>query len=76
MTAGILTIVVNEQLPAVTAQDAGREVYHGRQESVQIIGDEVSSKQIAWIFSTVPDLFEIQLNCSSLIVRRAVHEEK
>ena len=65
-----MVIVADMQFPAVTAQDVGREVYHGRHEAVCIIGDESSLSKIAWIFKRVPDMFEVQRQTSGLIVRR------
>jgi hypothetical protein len=59
------------RFPSIVAQNAGREVYHGRQDMVKIVGDEKSLKKIAWIFSRVPDMFDVQLRRSALIVRRA-----
>lgn len=64
-------MVANNRLPSVTAQNAGRELYHRRQEMVQIIGQERCLKKIAWIFQRVPDMFEVQRQPGSLIVRRA-----
>lgn len=66
-----MIIEANPQLPSVTAQDAGREIYHGRWNVVRIIGDENSLQKIAWIFQRVPDMFAVQFQNSSLIVRRA-----
>lgn len=65
-----MVIIANMRFPAVTAQDVGREVYHGRQEAVRIVGDERSLSQIAWIFQRVPDMFEVQNYSTELIVRR------
>lgn len=65
-----MVVVANMHFPAVTAQDVGREVYHGRHEMVRIIGDEGSLSKIAWIFERVPDMFEVQRQTSGLIVRR------
>ncbi|NJN97851.1 MAG: hypothetical protein HC875_29115 [Anaerolineales bacterium] len=65
-----MEVIANMRFPAVTAQDAGREVYHGRQEAVRILGDERSLSQIAWIFQRVPDMFEVQRHATELIVRR------
>jgi hypothetical protein len=59
----------NTILPAVTAQDAGRELIHHRLKVVQIMGDPVTLKKIAWIFQRVPDLFDLQCLDSSLVVR-------
>jgi hypothetical protein len=67
----LMVMVANSQLPSVTAQDVGRELYHGRQDVVQIIGDEPSLKKVAWIFERVPDMFEVQCQYATLIVRRA-----
>lgn len=67
----LMVMVANSQLPSVTAQDVGRELCHGRQDLVQVIGNEPSLKKIAWIFDRVPDMFELQLQGTSLIVRRA-----
>lgn len=65
-----MVVVANMYFPAVTAQDVGREVYHGRHEMVRIVGDEGSLTKIAWIFQRVPDMFEVQRQTSVLIVRR------
>ncbi len=65
-----MVIVANSNFPAVTAQNVGREVYHGRQEAICIVGDEGSLNQIVWIFQRVPDMFELQRQTSRLIVRR------
>jgi hypothetical protein len=59
----------NPILPAVTAQDAGRELIHQRLKVVQIMGDPDTLKKIAWIFQRVPDLFDLQCLDSSLVVR-------
>jgi hypothetical protein len=66
-----VTIEANPQLPSVTAQDVGREIYHGRHEVVRIVGDKNSLQKIAWIFQRVPDMFAVRFQHSSLIVRRA-----
>ena len=70
-----MVVVANIYLPAVTAQDVGREIYHGRHDMVRIIGDEGSLSKIAWIFQRVPDMFEVQYLTSGLIVRRGSREE-
>lgn len=67
-----MVIEANAQLPSVTAQDAGREIYHGRHDTVRIIGDESSLKKIAWIFQRVPDMFAVRFQNSSLLVYRAL----
>jgi hypothetical protein len=64
-------VVADKRLPSVTAQNVGRELYHRRQDIVQIIGEERCLKKIAWIFQRVPDMFDIQLQKGSLIARRA-----
>ena len=66
----MMIAVANSKLPSVTAQDVGRELYHDRQDMVQIIGDAGALKKIAWIFKRVPDMFDVQFYQSSLIVRR------
>ncbi|MCL4299296.1 MAG: hypothetical protein KJ077_26415 [Anaerolineae bacterium] len=66
----MMVVLANLHFPAITAQDVGREVYHGRHEMVRIIGDERSLGKIAWIFQRVPDMFEVQHQTSGLIVRR------
>jgi hypothetical protein len=66
----IMVVVANIHLPAVTAQDVGREVYHGRHEVIRIVGDEGSLSRIAWIFQRVPDMFDVQRHAYELIVRR------
>jgi hypothetical protein len=65
-----MVIVASMQFPAVTAQDVGREIYHGRHETVRIIGDEGSLSKIAWIFQRVPDMFEVQRQAYGLTIRR------
>lgn len=57
--------------PSIVAQNAGREIYHGRQDMVKIMGDPSSLQKIAWIFDRVPDMFDVQLRPSFLVVRRA-----
>jgi hypothetical protein len=66
----LMVVTANMHFPAITAQDVGREVYHGRHEMVRIIGDERSLGLIAWIFQRVPDMFEVQHQTSGLVVRR------
>jgi hypothetical protein len=66
-----MVIVANQQLPSLTAQAVGRDLYHGRQDVVQIIGDKNCLRKIAWIFETVPDLFDAKFQNTSLVVRRA-----
>lgn len=63
-------VKANPKLSSVTAQDVGRDLYHGRQETVRIVGDRHALENIAWIFKRVPDLFTIQVRSNSLIVRR------
>lgn len=67
----LMVMTANSKLPAMTAQDVGRELYHRRYDMVQIIGDEPTLERIAWIFQRVPDMFVIQFKYASLIVRRA-----
>ncbi|HEX9922262.1 MAG TPA: hypothetical protein VGD99_06345 [Anaerolineae bacterium] len=67
----LMVIKANATLPAVTAQDVGRELYHHRQKFVQIIGDPGALKKIAWIFERVPDMFDIRFLNASLVVRCA-----
>ncbi len=66
-----LTVAATAQLPALVAQDVGRELHYGRQDIVRIIGDQWTLKQIAWIFERVPDMFTVQRQLSALVVRRA-----
>jgi hypothetical protein len=66
-----MVIEAGYHFPSIVAQNAGREIYHGRQDMVKIMGDENSLKKIAWIFSRVPDMFDVQLRPSFLVVRRA-----
>ena len=66
----MMVAIANSKLPSVTAQDVGRELYHDRQDLVQIIGDMNTLRKIAWIFQRVPDMFDVQFHQSSLIVRR------
>ena len=67
----LMVVRANSRLPSVTTQDVGRDLYHGRQDVVQIVGDRRTLENIAWIFQKVPDMFEIQFKSMSLIVRRA-----
>jgi hypothetical protein len=66
-----MAIVADANFPAITAQNVGREIYHGRQDVVRIVGDKRTLGKIAWIFQKVPDLFTIRLQCASLVVVRA-----
>ena len=66
----MLVIQATPRFPSILAQNVGRELYHGRQDVVQIVGDQTSLRNIAWIFKKVPDMFEIQCENSSLLVRR------
>jgi hypothetical protein len=67
----MLIVRATPQFPSILAQNIGRELYHGRQDVVQIVGDKNSLRHIAWIFKKVPDMFELQCENSSLLVRRA-----
>jgi hypothetical protein len=67
----LMVIQANAALPAVTAQDVGRELYHRRRQIVQIIGDPGALKKIAWIFQRVPDMFDVRFLDASLVVRCA-----
>jgi hypothetical protein len=67
----LMVIKANPKLPAMTAQDVGRELYHRRYDVVQIIGDKHTLERIAWVFRRVPDMFALQFKYTSLIVRRA-----
>jgi len=64
--------MANDRLPSLTAQYVGREIYHGRQDIVRVIGDQHTLEKIAWIFRRVPDMFEVVCGSSSLLVRRPV----
>lgn len=70
----LTAVVANSKLPAVTAQDVGRDLYYGRVEIVQIIGDEKILKRIAWILKQVPDLFEVRFQRDVLVVTRAASQ--
>jgi hypothetical protein len=63
-------VVANNRFPSLTAQDVGRDLYHGRRDWVKIVGDKQSLSRIAWIFQRVPDMFEVKFQPHSLIVRR------
>jgi hypothetical protein len=63
-----MVMVANIRRPSITAQDAGRELFHRRQDVVKIIGDDLSLKKIAWIFAQVPDMFKFRRLASCLIV--------
>ena len=65
-----MIINANSHLPAVTAQDVGRELYHKRHDEVKILGTEDSLKRIAWILGRVDDMFKVQARPASLVVRR------
>ena len=64
----VKVVVANEALPAVTAQDVGRVLYHGRQKLVQIVGSEETLQKIGWIFQRVPDMFGFKEQPGSLVV--------
>jgi hypothetical protein len=64
-------VKADPKLPALIAQNVGCEVYHGRQDAVQIIGDKATLEKITWLFQQAPDMFTIQFKSASLIVRRA-----
>lgn len=66
----MLVVQATSRFPSILAQNVGRELYYGRQDVVQIVGDKTSLRNIAWIFKKVPDMFEIQCENSSLLVRR------
>jgi hypothetical protein len=72
----LMVIQANAALPAVTAQDVGRDLYHHRQKIVQIIGDPGALKKIAWIFQRVPDMFDIRFLNASLVVRCACYSRR
>jgi phosphohistidine phosphatase SixA len=71
----LLIIKANEKLPALTCQDVGRELYHKRYNVVQIIGHTPTLRKIAWIFAKVSDMFDLQFQYASIIVRRARNPE-
>lgn len=63
-----VVVLADENFPAIVAQNVGRDICHGRQEVVRIVGDKRSLEKIAWIFQKVPDMFTIQFQCASLVV--------
>jgi hypothetical protein len=67
----LLVVKADDKFPALTCQDVGREVYHQRYSVAQIIGHKQTLRKIAWIFSKVPDMFNLRFRDASLIVRRA-----
>jgi hypothetical protein len=67
----LLVVKANENLPALTCQDVGRELYHKRYDVAQIIGPSHTLQKIAWIFERASDMFELQFQYASLVVRRA-----
>ena len=71
-----MVVIANSKYPSITAQNIGRELYHGREEMVQIIGNKHTLKAIAWIFAKVPDMFEIQFKSASLIVSRTKEQSQ
>ncbi len=64
-------VKANPMLPAVTAQDVGRDLCQKRQDVVQIIGEKPTLDTIAWIFQRIPDMFTARFRDASLIVCRA-----
>lgn len=64
-------VKANPLLPAITAQDVGRDLCHRRQDVVQIIGERPTLENIAWIFQRIPDMFTARFRDTSLIVCRA-----
>jgi hypothetical protein len=66
----LMVIKANPKLPAITAQNVGRELYYGRQTVVQIIGDKETLENIAWILEDALDMLDLQFQHCSLIVRR------
>ncbi len=67
----LLVLRANRLLPALTAQNVGRELYHQRYNVVQIIGARPTLQKIAWIFARASDMFDIRFQYDSLVVRRA-----
>lgn len=63
-----MVVLADENFPAIVAQNVGREICHGRQEVVRIVGDKPSLEKIAWIFQKVPDMFTIRFQRASLVV--------
>lgn len=63
-----MIVVADENYPAIVAQNVGRDICHGRQDVVRILGDKRSLEKIAWIFQKVPDMFTIQFQQTSLVV--------
>jgi hypothetical protein len=66
-----MTVHANVQLPSMTAQDVGRELYHNRQNEVRVMGDKNTLKKIIWILQGLPDMVTVQPQPSLLIVRLA-----
>lgn len=67
----LTAVIANPVLPAMTAQDVGRDLYYGRAETVEIVGDEKNLRRIAWILKRVPDLFDVRFQRNALVVSRA-----
>jgi hypothetical protein len=63
-----MVVMADENFPAIVAQNVGREICHGRQDVIRIVGDQRSLEKIAWIFQKVPDMFIIQFQPAALVV--------
>jgi hypothetical protein len=63
-----MVVMADKNFPAIVAQNVGREICHGRQDVIRIVGDKQSLDRIAWIFQKVPDMFTIQFQQASLVV--------
>lgn len=58
----------NGCFPAIVAQEAGRAIYHGRAKKIVVIGRAEDLIAITWILGRVPDMFDVQVDSTSLIV--------
>lgn len=63
-----VVVMADENFPAIVAQNVGREIFHGRQDVIRILGDKRSLEKIAWILQKAPDMFNIQFQHASLVV--------
>lgn len=63
-----MVVMADKNFPAIVAQNVGREICHGRQDVIRIVGDKRSLEKIAWIFQRVPDMFNVQFQHASLVV--------
>lgn len=62
--------VINSDMgyPAIVAQEVGRAIYHGRAKKIRVIGQAEDLTAITWILGRVLDMFDVQVDSTSLIV--------